>query len=317
MSSAGPVFQASVAVVGTGVVGLELAQALHRLGVRVRLFGRGSRIGPLTHPALQVLTREVFASELPLSLGVRDLQTRREGDAVVLHTALADGKVQEERFDFLLAATGRRPNVAPPGPRTHDAAARPARRAGVRPPHRTGRRQRRVHGGAMRQTTVRCCTRRPTKGASPATTPAAGPRCACGRAEHRWPWSSANRRWRWWAPRMPNWWLRVPLSKSGEVSFADQGRSRVMGRNHGALQVYAQRDSGRLLGAEMLGPRRRAPGPPSGMVGSAGRHGPADAGQPVLPPGGGRRSENRTAPCAACLAAARHPPPEHCLVCNA
>ena len=44
---------ASVAVVGTGVVGLELAQALHRLGVRVRLFGRSRRVGPLTDPALQ------------------------------------------------------------------------------------------------------------------------------------------------------------------------------------------------------------------------------------------------------------------------
>jgi dihydrolipoamide dehydrogenase len=40
----------------------------------------------------------------------------------------------------------------------------------------------------------------------------------------------------------------------GDVSFADQGRSRVMGRNQGALQVYAERGSGRLLGAEMLGP---------------------------------------------------------------
>jgi dihydrolipoamide dehydrogenase len=42
--------------------------------------------------------------------------------------------------------------------------------------------------------------------------------------------------------------------ETGEVSFADQGRSRVMGRNQGALQLYAQRGSGRLLGAEMLGP---------------------------------------------------------------
>ncbi len=40
----------------------------------------------------------------------------------------------------------------------------------------------------------------------------------------------------------------------GDVSFADQGRSRVMGRNQGALQVYAERGSGRLLGAELIGP---------------------------------------------------------------
>jgi dihydrolipoamide dehydrogenase len=41
---------------------------------------------------------------------------------------------------------------------------------------------------------------------------------------------------------------------TGSVSFVDQGRSRVMGRNQGALNVYGERGSGRFLGAEMLGP---------------------------------------------------------------
>jgi dihydrolipoamide dehydrogenase len=41
---------------------------------------------------------------------------------------------------------------------------------------------------------------------------------------------------------------------TGEVSFEDQGRSRVMLRNQGLLHVYAGIGSGRFLGAEMLGP---------------------------------------------------------------
>ena len=41
----------------------------------------------------------------------------------------------------------------------------------------------------------------------------------------------------------------------GEVSFADQGRSRVMLKNAGLLRIYADKLSGRFLGAEMLGPR--------------------------------------------------------------
>ena len=41
----------------------------------------------------------------------------------------------------------------------------------------------------------------------------------------------------------------------GEVSFADQGRSRVMLKNQGLLRVYADLNDGRFLGAEMLGPR--------------------------------------------------------------
>lgn len=40
----------------------------------------------------------------------------------------------------------------------------------------------------------------------------------------------------------------------GRVSFEDQGRSRVMGRNLGALHVYGEVGTGRFLGAEMLGP---------------------------------------------------------------
>jgi dihydrolipoamide dehydrogenase len=41
----------------------------------------------------------------------------------------------------------------------------------------------------------------------------------------------------------------------GRVSFDDQGRSRVMRQNRGLLHVYAERFSGRLLGAEMVAPR--------------------------------------------------------------
>jgi dihydrolipoamide dehydrogenase len=40
----------------------------------------------------------------------------------------------------------------------------------------------------------------------------------------------------------------------GEVSFEDQGRSRVMLRNRGLLHVYAEVRSGRFLGAEMIAP---------------------------------------------------------------
>jgi len=39
------------------------------------------------------------------------------------------------------------------------------------------------------------------------------------------------------------------------VSYADQGRARVMGENAGVVRIYASRECGRLLGAEMFGPR--------------------------------------------------------------
>lgn len=40
----------------------------------------------------------------------------------------------------------------------------------------------------------------------------------------------------------------------GERSFKVQGRTKVMARNHGLLRIYAERQSGRLLGSEMMIP---------------------------------------------------------------
>jgi dihydrolipoamide dehydrogenase len=40
----------------------------------------------------------------------------------------------------------------------------------------------------------------------------------------------------------------------GKVSFEDQGRSKIMRKNRGALHVYADACSGRLHGAEASGP---------------------------------------------------------------
>ncbi len=40
----------------------------------------------------------------------------------------------------------------------------------------------------------------------------------------------------------------------GEVPFEDQGRSRAILKNQGALRLYAEYGSARLLGAEMIGP---------------------------------------------------------------
>ena len=41
----------------------------------------------------------------------------------------------------------------------------------------------------------------------------------------------------------------------GEVSYDDQGRSRVMGQNSGLVRIYARRKDCVLVGAEMFGPR--------------------------------------------------------------
>ncbi|MFZ2508600.1 MAG: dihydrolipoyl dehydrogenase, partial [Steroidobacteraceae bacterium] len=243
----------SVAVVGAGVIGLELAQALHRLGVRVRLYGRSERIGPLTDPALQELAREVFARELPMTLPVPNLNLSRDGDGVRIRCTTPNGQNHEEHFEWLLCATGRRPNVGALGlaattlpldpagvpvfdRRTGQIGSSPVFIAGDvlddRPLLHEAADEGRIAGdNAGRFPDVRVRPRR-----TPLAVVFSEPQIMLAGASHAELRSSSI------------------AFEAGSVSFEDQGRSRVMGRNQGALQVYGERSSGRFLGAEMIGP---------------------------------------------------------------
>ncbi|WP_374564566.1 dihydrolipoyl dehydrogenase [Ideonella sp.] len=238
----------SVAVLGAGVIALELAQALHRLGVRVRVYGRSARIGPLTDPALQALTREIFSRELPLQLEAKNLQLRREGDEVVVQTEAGD-----ERFDWVLAAAGRAPNLRGLGlENTHlplDAQGVPRfdRRTSqigdrhvfiagdanseMELLHEAADEGRIAGDNAGRYPDVRERPRR-----APLAVAFTDPQIMLAGRSH----------------------LELCHDKvsfeTGEVLFEDQGRSRVMLKNQGALRVYAEHGSGRFLGAEMIGP---------------------------------------------------------------
>lgn len=238
----------SVAVLGAGVIALELAQALHRLGVRVEVFGRSERVSPLSDPELQALSRELMGAELRLHLNARELQLERQGDEVLVRHA-----GREARFDYVLAAQGRTPNLD-----GLDLAL-----AGL-PLDERGQPVFDRHTGQIGSSAVFI--------AGDATAElellheAADEGRIAGDNAGRYP--DVRRR-----PRRAG--LAVVFSdpqmmvagqshsqlraagldfEIGRVSFADQGRSRVMLKNQGALHLYADRESGRLLGAEMLGP---------------------------------------------------------------
>ena len=243
----------SVAVMGAGVIGLELAQALHRLGVRVRLFARSDRLGPLTDPALQAVARQVLADELPLQLQTQHFEPMLDGDQVRIRSRTADGQDHDEHFDLLLAATGRRPNIDGLGlqhttlpldeagvprwnPRSGQIGDSRVFIAGDVADHRPLLHEAaddgRIAGdNAGRFPDIRLRPRR-----APLAVVFSDPQIALAGASHAE-------------------LLRDGVDfETGSVSFADQGRSRVMLKNRGALQVYAERATGRFLGAEMIGP---------------------------------------------------------------
>jgi pyruvate/2-oxoglutarate dehydrogenase complex dihydrolipoamide dehydrogenase (E3) component len=95
-------------VLGAGPVGLELAQAVRRLGGEVALVGRGEYVLPREPAPLGAALGEALRGDgIELVLGVRATRVRRERDDYVLE--LEDGR--ELLGDRLLVAAGRRPRV--------------------------------------------------------------------------------------------------------------------------------------------------------------------------------------------------------------
>ena len=101
----------SVAVFGPGVIGLELGQALHRLGVATKVFGVGGAVGPLTDSVVREYAAKTLGEEFYLDPDVKVDIMQREGDKVFIRYQDLHGQTQEMMVDYVLAATGRRPNV--------------------------------------------------------------------------------------------------------------------------------------------------------------------------------------------------------------
>lgn len=243
---------ASVAVLGAGVIGLELGQALHRLGVRVAVFGRGNALRPLSDPAVTRSAIACLAAEFDLRLGNTLFEAQRKGDGVEVCSAGADGVIRIEQFALVLSAVGRIPNLA--GLQLEQSALaldakgvphfdRRTMQCGSstifiagdaddeRPLLHEAVDQGRIAGdNAGRFPDVRPGLRRTGLGVvfcEPQIGLAGQPYSAL--AEGRF--------------------------ATGAVSFSNQGRARVMRQNCGLLHVYAEHGSERFLGAEMVGPR--------------------------------------------------------------
>jgi pyruvate/2-oxoglutarate dehydrogenase complex dihydrolipoamide dehydrogenase (E3) component len=95
-------------VLGAGPVGVEMGQALARMGASVAIVdGAQHVLAREPEPLGAALGAALAADGIELHLGVHAESTRREGGAYVL--ALTDGS--ELRGDRLLVATGRRPRM--------------------------------------------------------------------------------------------------------------------------------------------------------------------------------------------------------------
>ena len=242
----------SVAIFGAGAIGLELGQALSRLGVYVLMFGLGGQVGPLTDPQVMESATQVFSKEFYLDADAKIHSMVKIDDGVSIEFDDHDGEKRVATVDYVIAATGRAPNVSGLGlentslpldekriPEFNVETLRIGRSsvfiAGDVNDDRPLLHEATDEGTIAGDNAGRYPDVKPGLRSSPLGIVFSDPQIAMVGSTY----SELSQR-------------DVVV---GAVSFADQGRSRVMLKNQGLLHVYADPDTGRFLGAEMFGPR--------------------------------------------------------------
>lgn len=242
----------SIAVIGTGIIGLELGQALARLGVRTSFFTPFDELGPITDPEVRRVVREVLTAELDMKLKSEILSALPQGAGVQLHWRDADGQEQRQHFERVLIAAGRRPGLPDLelqntglelddrgiphwDPRTTQCGDAPIFLAGdvsghIPLLHEATDEGRIAGANSMLYPNVSAHVRR-----APLAIAFTDPQVAMVGMHYDQ--------------------LDLNAVEIGQVSFDNQGRSRVMGQNRGILRVYGDRECCSIIGAEMFGPR--------------------------------------------------------------
>ena len=242
-----------VAVFGPGVIGLELGQALARLGVEVRVFGMSGSLSGLSDLKVRQAAKKIFQQEFYLDPDARVTETKRIGDEVEISYLKLDNSECVERFDYALVATGRRPNV---GGLELEKAGIVVNAQGIPAFNRQ----------TMQVGDLPVFIAGDVNNDVPLLHEAADEGHIAGQNAARFPDADASPGLR-----------RTPMAVvfcdpqiaavgqgpaqlasgsfvTGAIDFASQGRSRVILKNKGLLHLYADITTRRLLGAQMVGP---------------------------------------------------------------
>lgn len=244
----------SLAVFGAGPLGLELGQAMSRLGVSVKIFGVGGKIAGISDIEIRDYAHRIFNEEFYLDASAEVESVNESANGVEVHYRHRNGTTRTEQFDYLLAATGRAPNVAGLGLTN------------------TGLRLDEDGVPEFDRYTLQCGNSPifiagDASNEVPLLHEAADQGRIAGDNAGRYPDVRPGLRRMSLAvvftdPQVASVGLKLEQLNqqfkgrfvAGSVSFEDQGRSRVVLRNKGILKVYAEQGSGLFLGAEMFGP---------------------------------------------------------------
>ncbi len=240
-----------VAVFGPGVIGLELGQALSRLGVDVRVLGVSGSLGGISDLQVRQAAKKIFQKEFYLDPDARVLHTKRIGDDVEIKYIALDNTERTERFDYVLMATGRRPLLA--GLDLAQAGVQVAANgvpAFNKLTMQIGALPIFIAGDANADLPL--LHEASDEGHIAGSNAANFPHVTIG--QRRAPLSVV-----FTEPQIATVGLYPGHDQShyvtGSLDFINQGRSRVILENHGLLHIYVEKETGRFIGAQMVGPR--------------------------------------------------------------
>lgn len=233
-----------VGIVGLGPVGLELGQALSRLGCDVAAFEKSDGLGGLTDPAVTAYAAALFKKEFEIRF---DVEVRLKLAAKAVRVTGAGRPLLR---DMVLASLGRRGNLESVGlegigvplgkkglpeydPRTMKVRGHPIFLAGDAASRRPILHEAVDDGKVAGYNSVHLQTRRFARRA-PLSITFTDPNIAlAGRTFAE---------------------LSGRKFVTGAASFKTQARALIMGEAEGLLHVYADPADGTFLGAEMVGP---------------------------------------------------------------
>ena len=258
-----PTLGPRVAVIGMGVIGVEIAQALARLGIEVAAFTTGNTLAGLKDPALNAELAAVLKEEMLLHTGAPAELREVPGG---IEVSSGPNRVV---VDQVIAAMGRVPNIEHLGletlgvpldkrgmpavnPQTQQIGDLPVFLAGDANTHAPLLHEAADEGHIAGINAMACAL---TPAAAPAAAPAAIPTPPTPtRFQRRTPLAIVfcDPQVAMVGKRLSD--LDSAHTVTGTVSFDNQGRARAAQRNRGALHVYADRATGRLQGAEMCAP---------------------------------------------------------------
>ena len=103
----------SLAIVGSGYIGLEFTSTYSLFGSRVTIFGDNPKFLPRDDEDIAGLVKaELETQGAVFKLGVKVKKFVEEADGVNLYFENAEGKEEVQKFSAVLVATGRRPDTA-------------------------------------------------------------------------------------------------------------------------------------------------------------------------------------------------------------